>query len=59
MPTISAAIAKLRHILTENAGKDNVYGKAAEGKFPLVVHVQNEVSLTLQWPAKADFVSTI
>jgi len=29
--------------LAENGGKDNIYGKAADGTFPLVVHVQNEV----------------
>jgi hypothetical protein len=43
VPTISSEIGKLRQILSENAGKDNVYGKAADGTFPLVVHAQNEV----------------
>jgi hypothetical protein len=43
VPTISSEIGKLRQILSENAGKDNVYGKAAHGAFPLVVHARNEV----------------
>ena len=43
----------------ENAGKDNIYGKAADGSFPLVVHVQNEVSLALAWATEADLISTI
>jgi hypothetical protein len=47
LSTISSEISKLRQILTENAGKDNIYGKAADGAFPLVVHVQNEVHSTL------------
>jgi hypothetical protein len=47
LSTISSEISKLRRILSENAGKDNVYGKAADGAFPLVVHAQNEVYITL------------
>ena len=47
LSTISSEISKLRQILTENEGKDNIYGKAADGTFPLVVHVQNEVNSTI------------
>ena len=47
LSTISSEIGKLRQILSENTGKDNVYGKAANGTFPLVVHVQNEVYNTI------------
>lgn len=47
LSTISSEIGKLRQIISENAEKDNVYGKAADGAFPLVVHVQNEVCIAL------------
>jgi hypothetical protein len=47
-PTISSAIAKLRKILMENKGNDTVYGKAADGNLPIVVHVQNKVSACLE-----------
>lgn len=42
-PTVSSAIAKLRRILFENRGKDNIYGKAADGLLPVVVHSENKV----------------
>lgn len=41
-PTVSSSIAKLRKIL-DNRGKDNLYGKAADGKLPVVVHADNKV----------------
>lgn len=42
--TISTAVAKLRKILSDNKGKNNIYGTAANGSIPLVVHVENKVS---------------
>jgi hypothetical protein len=33
----------LLHIISENKDEDNVYGRAANGSFPLVVHAENEV----------------
>ncbi|KAJ9301850.1 hypothetical protein DTO271G3_716 [Paecilomyces variotii] len=41
-PTVSTAIAQLRRILFENKGKDTIYGKAANGEIPVVVHCQNK-----------------
>jgi hypothetical protein len=41
-PTISGAVGKLRAILNENKGKDNVYGKAASGDLPLVTHAESK-----------------
>lgn len=46
IPTVSSAIEKLQQILINNIGKDNIYGTVANGTFPLVVHVDNEVSLS-------------
>lgn len=43
IPTISSEMTELRLILDENKEKDNVYGKAANGTIPLVVHADNEV----------------
>lgn len=43
LPTVSSAVAKLRQFLVENKEKDNIYGRAVNGSFPLVVHVENEV----------------
>ncbi|KAF4626832.1 hypothetical protein G7Y89_g11326 [Cudoniella acicularis] len=45
LPTVSSGIAKLRQILSENGGKDNIYGKAANGSIPLVVHADNEYDI--------------
>ncbi|CAG8948765.1 hypothetical protein HYFRA_00001887 [Hymenoscyphus fraxineus] len=45
LPTISSEIQKLRQILNENKLKDNIYGKAANGSIPLVVHVENEYDI--------------
>jgi hypothetical protein len=42
-PTFSSAVMKLRKILFDNAGKDSVYGKAANGTIPVVVHVEGSV----------------
>ena len=44
IPTISSAIAKLHEILSDNGGKDSVYGRGANGSLPIVVHVDNKVS---------------
>ncbi|KAL1848622.1 hypothetical protein Plec18167_002247 [Paecilomyces lecythidis] len=41
-PTVSTAVARLREILFENKGKDTIYGKAANGEVPVVVHSQNK-----------------
>ncbi|GAD92509.1 conserved hypothetical protein [Paecilomyces variotii No. 5] len=41
-PTVSTAVARLRKILFENKGKDSIYGKAANGTIPIVVHSQNK-----------------
>lgn len=48
-PTISSAVAKLRKILSENEGKDNIYGRASNGSLPLVVHADNKVSYDLSF----------
>lgn len=44
LSTVSSGIAKLRHVLTDSAGKDDIYGKAANGTIPVVVDIQNEVN---------------
>ncbi len=44
LSSVSAGISKLRQIVFENKDKDNVFGSAANGSIPLVVHVENEVS---------------
>ena len=43
--TISEGIAKLRRVLSENEGKDSVYGKAADGKLPVIVHAKNKYDI--------------
>jgi hypothetical protein len=43
LPTISSGISKLRNIINENQHEGNIYGRAANGSFPLVVHAENEV----------------
>jgi hypothetical protein len=43
LPTISSGISKLRTIISENQHGDNIYARAANGSFPLVVHAENEV----------------
>lgn len=43
-PTVSKSVATLRKILSDNKGKDSLYGKAADGKIPVVVHTENKVS---------------
>lgn len=49
LPTVSSGIHKLREIISENQAADNVYGSAANGTLPLVVHVENEVgSISIQ-----------
>ncbi|KAG4443289.1 hypothetical protein IFR05_001233 [Cadophora sp. M221] len=45
LPTISSEISKLRELIVENQGGDNIYGKAANGSIPLVVHADNEYDI--------------
>ncbi|KAH8594054.1 hypothetical protein B0O99DRAFT_185628 [Bisporella sp. PMI_857] len=40
--TVSTSVAKLRKIIADNNGKDNVYGRVANGSIPLVVKAQNK-----------------
>jgi hypothetical protein len=42
-PTISSAIMKLRMILADNGENDSVYGKAANGTIPVVIHAESKV----------------
>ena len=42
--TTSGAVAKLRLILEKNRSKNNIYGKAAAGSIPVVVHAHDKVS---------------
>jgi hypothetical protein len=42
-PSISLAVAKLRHILIDNKAEDNVFGLAANGTLPLVIHTNDKV----------------
>ncbi|KAI9743083.1 MAG: hypothetical protein M1818_003378 [Claussenomyces sp. TS43310] len=53
-PTISAAVKALRKILFENRGKDNVYGKAANGTLPVVLHVENKYDILEMIKLKKD-----
>lgn len=46
VPTVSTGIQKLREVILENTDRDNIYGSVANGTFPLVVNVQNEVATT-------------
>lgn len=54
-PTISSEIAKLRKILKDNIGKDNVYGRAANGSLPLVVRAENKYDIMQLIKVKQDF----
>ncbi|KAH7317715.1 hypothetical protein BKA65DRAFT_438774 [Rhexocercosporidium sp. MPI-PUGE-AT-0058] len=45
LPTISSEVSKLRELIVENKGKNNIYGKAANGTVPLVVHADNEYDI--------------
>lgn len=54
-PTVSSAIAKFRRILFENKGKDSIYGKAADGLLPVVVHSENKVYYTFRLPLLLPF----
>ncbi|KUJ07432.1 composite domain of metallo-dependent hydrolase [Mollisia scopiformis] len=45
LPTISSAVAKLRQFLAESKAKDDIFGRAANGSIPLVVHVENEYDI--------------
>lgn len=55
--TISAAISKLRKILTDNNGKENIYGRAANGDIPLLIHVQNKYDILQMVKVKQDYPS--
>ena len=54
-PTISSEIAKLRKILKDNIGKDNVYGRAANGSLPLVIRADNKYDIMQLIKVKQDF----
>ena len=43
--SISDAVAKLRKILSKDDGKKSIYGKAANGEIPLVVHAVNKYDI--------------
>jgi hypothetical protein len=44
-PSISSAVSKLRHILRDNNSTNNIFGSAAKGSMPLVIHANNKVCL--------------
>jgi len=52
--TVSTAIAQLRKILVENKGKESIYGKAANGSIPLIVHVENKYDIEQLIKLKTD-----
>ncbi|KAG9237926.1 hypothetical protein BJ875DRAFT_452450 [Amylocarpus encephaloides] len=58
LPTISSEIQKLRQILSDNKGKDNIYGQAANGSIPLAVHADNEYDIMQLINVKKDFNTT-
>ncbi|RJE23501.1 hypothetical protein PHISCL_04170 [Aspergillus sclerotialis] len=45
VPTISSAVQALRAILADNHGEDNIYGMAAGGKIPVIVHAENQYDI--------------
>ncbi|KAL3418578.1 hypothetical protein PVAG01_10294 [Phlyctema vagabunda] len=53
--TISGAIGKLRKLLKVSAGKDSIYGKVANGTFPLVIYVENHYDIQQLIKIKQDF----
>ncbi|KAL2065685.1 hypothetical protein VTL71DRAFT_3355 [Oculimacula yallundae] len=55
LPTISSEILKLREIIDENKSKDNIYGKAANGTIPLVIHADNEYDIMQLIKIKQDY----
>ncbi|KAH8802876.1 hypothetical protein F5884DRAFT_803522 [Xylogone sp. PMI_703] len=57
IPTVSTATAKIRKILSDNHGKDNVYARVENGSFPLVVHVENKYDVMQLIKIKQDYKS--
>ncbi|KAL1966639.1 hypothetical protein VTN77DRAFT_4050 [Rasamsonia byssochlamydoides] len=55
-PTVSSSIAKLRKILSDNRGKDTIFGKAADGKIAVVVHAENKYDILQLIKVKNDYV---
>lgn len=53
--TVSGAIATLRRILFENRGKDSIYGAAADGSLPVVVHAVNKYDIMQLIKLKQDY----
>lgn len=45
VPTISSAVAKIRNILSDHLGQDNIYGLGANGTIPVVITAQNKVQV--------------
>ncbi|KAH8700941.1 hypothetical protein BGW36DRAFT_138382 [Talaromyces proteolyticus] len=54
-PSVSKSIATLRRILNDNKGKDTLYGKAANGKIPVVAHSENKYDILQLVKIKYDF----
>ncbi|RDW75872.1 hypothetical protein BP5796_06693 [Coleophoma crateriformis] len=54
-PSISSAIAKLRKLLTSSAGKDTIYGRVANGTFPLIITVENKYDIMQLIKIKQDY----
>ncbi|CRG89988.1 Multiple PDZ domain protein [Talaromyces islandicus] len=54
-PTVSKSVATLRKILSDNKGKDTLYGKAADGKIPVVVHTENKYDILQIIKVKSDY----
>ncbi|RFU34480.1 hypothetical protein B7463_g1891, partial [Scytalidium lignicola] len=57
IPTVSTATAKIRKILFDNQGKDNIYGRVEGGSLPLVVHVENKYDIMQLIKIKQDYKS--
>ncbi|KAL4922703.1 hypothetical protein BDW62DRAFT_196710 [Aspergillus aurantiobrunneus] len=45
VPTISSAVQALRAILADNHGEENIYGMAARGKIPIIIHAENQYDI--------------
>ncbi|KIW03433.1 uncharacterized protein PV09_05203 [Verruconis gallopava] len=43
--TVSASVAKLRKLLAQNSGKNNIYGSVVNGDTPLVIHTENRYDI--------------
>ena len=44
-PTTSDQISKLHKLIKDNKSKDSIYGQAATGKLPLIVHATNKYDI--------------